>query len=1115
MPTGLGDEQLWLSATNDNTGTSTAFNDQSGNGNNGTASGTLVVANTSEGGTYAYEHDGSNDYIDCGTSVISNTTFSISGWFNTDASWSALAGNYRWQSGLRSFYVRLNNLTPEFLIASVGTSSSGNVSITSSSSVSTGTWYHIAATWDSVTGDMKLFLDGSLVASGTQSVMAASTEPLCLGSYSVVEGFFNGKQDDFRFYQRTLTQAEITHLASSRGVEGPPPVGLGDEKIWLCPSLNGSADDLSGNGKNGTLQGGLGVTNVAGQDAFDFDGIDDYISLPANIGGSSEDEFSFSYWYKRNGGGDIHLFNMAGDGTNTNNVGISSYWQGGGNADAHQHGARSALSYAAGGWAGAGSMVHICVTSDGTDLKFYADGTLISTNTTTTNIDMTYAGRIGSYGSVIGGVEPSNVDDFRIYTRGLTQAEVVHLSEARGIEGPPPVGLGDEKLWLCPSINDSANDISGNGNNGTYQGGMGTVTDTSNGGSLAYSFDGTDDYIDVVSSGVPATAYSVSLWQYSTGGGVTTMFNAGDATSKRNINIDGVRAGNSGDNHGHQSSGTFYLVGNTVTRSSATWYHYTLTYDGSTLRLYVDGQLVNSLASVPNTTYTETKCWIGQYIGGSYRFTGRADDIRTYDRALTQAEIAHLAEARGIEGPPPVGLGDEKLWLCPSINDSANDISGNGNNGIYNGGMGTVVDTSNGGSLAYDFDGTNDSIVIDNNIEFGGNSVSCWVYSDNIALRFREIECYDKSRSTGNPDLVLQHETAAGQRAFSQVSGTAITPYTVINQSQWYHLCSVLDGTNLSVYIDGTLAASVAYTPIPQSDYMRVGARGTGIEHLDGKMDDIRAYDRALTQSEITHLATSRGIEGGPTFTGLGDEQLWLCPSLDDSANDISGYGNNGTYNGGMATVADTGSGGTRAYDFDGVDDRITVPQANFDFLRETNYFSTSAWVKADSVSGQRTIIGGDLNTANYGIFVANDPGTGGVRCARSDGATPYSPNTNSSTNITASQWTHVCWVVDNTTSTLYLDGVQIFQETGTFQTSTGSLTDSVFIGCFIFGGTLYSLWDGLQDDIRIYDRALTQAEITHLSTSRGIEGSPSTPTTQHNAFITHAFKQLFQTRLR
>lgn len=229
--------------------------------------------------------------------------------------------------------------------------------------------------------------------------------------------------------------------------------------------------------------------------------------------------------------------------------------------------------------------------------------------------------------------------------------------------------------------------------------------------------------------------------------------------------------------------------------------------------------------------------------------------------------------------------------------------------------------------------------------------------------------------------------------------------------------------------------------------------------------------------------------------TGLGDEQLWLSATNDNTGtstafNDQSGQGNNGTASG-TTVVADTSEGGTYAFDFDGTDDRITVPQANFDFLRETNYFSTSAWVKADSVSGQRTIIGGDLNTANHGIFVADDAGSGGVRGARSDGATPYSPDTKSSTSLTTSQWTHVCWVVDNTTSTLYLDGVQIFQETGTFQTSTGSLTDSVFIGCFISGGTLYSFWDGLQDDIRIYDRALTQSEITHLAEARGVEGPP------------------------
>ena len=60
---------------------------------------------------------------------------------------------------------------------------------------------------------------------------------------------------------------------------------------------------------------------------------------------------------------------------------------------------------------------------------------------------------------------------------------------------------------------------------------------------------------------------------------------------------------------------------------------------------------------------------------------------------------------------------------------------------------------------------------------------------------------------------------------------------------------------------------------------------------------------------------------------GLGDEQLWLCPTLDNATpfNDQSGQGNNGTAQGGLSTVADTGSGGAYCYDFDGVDDYIDI----------------------------------------------------------------------------------------------------------------------------------------------------------------------------------------------
>lgn len=218
MPTGLGDELLWLCPSLDD-----SPNDLSGNGNNGTyENGISTVADSDPtyGGSRAYSFDGVDEYIDCGTSVISNTSFSMSCWFNTDTTSGAgsFAGSYHWQAGERSFYIRRDNTDVAFLVASNGASAGGNVQIYSTTTVSIGTWYHVAATWSSVSGKMELFINGVSEATSTQSVMAPLIEPLVLGAYSAVpEGLFNGKQDDIRFFQRVLTQPEITLLASTRG----------------------------------------------------------------------------------------------------------------------------------------------------------------------------------------------------------------------------------------------------------------------------------------------------------------------------------------------------------------------------------------------------------------------------------------------------------------------------------------------------------------------------------------------------------------------------------------------------------------------------------------------------------------------------------------------------------------------------------------------------------------------------------------------------------------------------------------------------------------------------------------------------------------------------------
>ena len=239
MPTGLGDEQLWLSATNDNTGTSTAFNDLSGEGNNGTPNGgMLVVTDTAEGGSYAYDFDGVDDYIDCGNvlNVEYNDAASFSFWINVDSTASSLDGvmgkmlssgtirgylvSYRGASGNRngiSFVLRNDN------------TSGKKIEVLARNTVSANIWYNFVVTYDGsgLASGVNIYRNGInktllLVGDNLSAATTVNSAPYNVGARNSSGVYFDGQLDDLRQYNRVLTQAEITHLATSRGIEGGP-----------------------------------------------------------------------------------------------------------------------------------------------------------------------------------------------------------------------------------------------------------------------------------------------------------------------------------------------------------------------------------------------------------------------------------------------------------------------------------------------------------------------------------------------------------------------------------------------------------------------------------------------------------------------------------------------------------------------------------------------------------------------------------------------------------------------------------------------------------------------------------------------------------------------------
>ena len=221
--------------------------------------------------------------------------------------------------------------------------------------------------------------------------------------------------------------------------------------------------------------------------------------------------------------------------------------------------------------------------------------------------------------------------------------------------------------------------------------------------------------------------------------------------------------------------------------------------------------------------------------------------------------------------------------------------------------------------------------------------------------------------------------------------------------------------------------------------------------------------------------------------TGIGGELAWYCPSLADSANDLSGNALHGTYQGGMGTVADTGSGGTRAYSMDGVNDYITVGSSSLFNL--TGNFSIAAWIKPASASNYFFIVGnktaswthadGWLTYWHQGIF------TGGFCDVIGASSSVFRTNP---LNITTGNWKHVAITGTREATTaiaIYLDGVY-FSGAAVNNVSLTSPGNAMWIGRRDAANVGYA--QGSLDDLRLFNRVLTGAELLKLASRRAYQ---------------------------
>lgn len=310
-------------------------------------------------------------------------------------------------------------------------------------------------------------------------------------------------------------------------------------------------------------------------------------------------------------------------------------------------------------------VVDLTHTVHTTDYTLFIDGTVVASgDTSASSIYAPYAIGVTTGTSAYGNTTTGAVDETAIYQRALTATEVSeHYAAARSystaVSGDSPTGW-----WrVGETSGTTAADATGNGHDGTYTGGFalggsGLVGDSD----TAVHLDGSNGYLDVPNSAaVQTSAWSWETWvKFDTapsGTGIVSeaYTGSGDRVMYALATSDGTVGQVSGAQPyvGFYSGSAWYGAVSPESLVAGTVYHLVGTYDGSTLRIYVNGQEKASAAASGWAADSEGisvgRRWDGA--GNIDYVDGVIDEPAFYNRALTATEVAdHYSAGTGSGG---------------------------------------------------------------------------------------------------------------------------------------------------------------------------------------------------------------------------------------------------------------------------------------------------------------------------------------------------------------------------------------------------------------------------------------------------------------------------------
>ena len=422
---------------------------------------------------------------------------------------------------------------------------------------------------------------------------------------------------------------------------------------------------------------------------------------------------------------------------------------------------------------------------------------------------------------------------------------------------------------------------------------------------------------------------------------------------------------------------------------------------------------------------------------------------------------------------------------------SAADSSGNSLTGTLTNGPTWTTAGRIGGALT--FDGTNDLVSVADNAVLDlstTGSLSAWVYLNALTLGGgTEASLIHKGQQADYSDIAYSLSTFSGDSidawpqggvfvtsaSFDRPRG-GIGTTTALQTGKWYHMVTTWSNTAnvMNIYLNGLLYMTQTSTKAARNSAgaLYIG-KNPGDQTINGKIDDVRIYNRQLSAADVQALYNA----GFDTTTGL-VAHYKLDEGTGSTAADSSGYANTGTVYGNLLwSTPRAGMGGSALY-LDGTNDYVEAPNTANNNVSGTG-LTLSAWVATDYLASDEDIIIKPWNAANdaanHQYYLRFNSASDQYEFGFADAggtqyqlAFPHRPDNG---------WQLVTGTYDGANMKFYIDGVLVKTQAETH--SINARGQTLRIGTS--GGYIHDFRGGV-DDVRVYSRALSAEEVFALA---------------------------------